>query len=288
MNQKSCALWKTRYESDFNQNTYLYHYTSISSAAKILHTDSLKFSKLSRMNDTMEAKPIITSYNPNHSQTMTEIVQYFQNTNRTKLQLLCLSRDYSRSRTKVDDYTKYADYSGRGFALPRMWAQYAANNCGVCLIFNKSLLIQLIKDTLGSALIHVDNVKYIPKFKTCDVDEDTFRSLDNYFISNKNDLFRDINAVGFFKKHIDFVKYNYFTKLDDWEGEREFRFLAYGDEEYFIRNVRDALEGIVVGECVDGADLSTIQHMCPINCDIIKINFTLLGCLLSDIERSSK
>ena len=29
---------------------------------------------------------------------------------------------------------KYNDYTGRGFSLPRMWAQYANNNDGVCFV----------------------------------------------------------------------------------------------------------------------------------------------------------
>ena len=120
-------LWRTLYENEFNPNAYLYHYTNISSATKILYYQNLKFSKLTKMNDTLEAKPKISQENAKNSDNIADIVQYFQDTN-NKLQLLCMSRDFGNSRTTVDEITKYSDFSGRAFALPRMWAQYASNN----------------------------------------------------------------------------------------------------------------------------------------------------------------
>ena len=277
-------IWRTLYEDEFNPNVYLYHYTSISSAAKILYYKSLKFSKLTKMNDTLESKPKISQNHTSDSESIADIVQYFKNTNDTKLQLLCMSRDFSNSRTEVDEQIKYSDFSGRAFALPRMWAQYASNNSGVCLIFDKEKLIQLIKDTLGSALIHADNVKYISKFKSFEISPEAVQSFSNYLVYNSNKLFRDINALSFLKNNIEFVKYNYFSKLEDWQGEREFRFLAYGDEEYYINHIIDALVGIVVGEHIEKSDLSFIRYLCPNNCDIMKINFNFTGCTLKNTE----
>lgn len=49
--------WFTLYQDDFNRDGYLYHFTSIEKAALILDSKSLKFSKITSTNDTLEAKP---------------------------------------------------------------------------------------------------------------------------------------------------------------------------------------------------------------------------------------
>ena len=58
-NCEDFMIWMTLFETEFDNRAYLYHYTSFESACRILYGDSLKFSSLSRTNDTIEAKPKI-------------------------------------------------------------------------------------------------------------------------------------------------------------------------------------------------------------------------------------
>ena len=276
-------VWKTMYEKDFNRNQFLYHYTNVSKAFKILYGKKLKFSKLNLMNDTLEAKPKLSFDKHVDSTTFQKIVQHFGYTNNNYLQLLCMSEDSNVEMKADNDRIKFSDYSGRGFALPRMWAQYADNNNGVCFIFDKSKLTSVIKKALGAELIGMGKVDYISHFKSFDID---LISVVEHVkkLGTKSELVRNINEVDFLKKYENFVRYNYFSKLDDWKGENEFRFLAYGDQDNYIDNIFESIAGVVVGESIEDSNLKIIELLCENQFEIMKISFNCDGCILTNID----
>lgn len=277
-------LWKTMYNQEFDNEKYFYHYTSVNKAIKILYGDCLKFSKLNRLNDTLESKPKISNKSFNDSKIFTNAFNYFREIANNDLQLLCFSKDSGKKDlNSIDLTTELTDYSGRGFALPRMWAQYADNNNGVCLIFDKEEIKKIISCSIGPMLVMDDSVKYVNEFANIDINYNEIGNLLdlNERIGNEGNKF--VFFLNFVKNNIDFIKYNYFTKLDDWEREQEYRFLALGNEEYFIKNISEALAGIVVGEKIDGADQSMILSMSKFNCQVMKINFSFQGCKLERI-----
>ena len=276
-------VWQTLYEEDFNSDRFLYHYTNFSKALKILCGKQLKFSKLNLMNDTMEAKPKIFFDDQTDSSAFKNIVQYFRHTNSQYLQLLCMSQDSKEKLTTDKKHVYYSDYSGRGFALPRMWAQYADNNNGVCFIFDKSKLVSKIKDTLDVGLIFDGDVRYISNFEQIDLN--LMGVVDHVKkASGGTTLFRNIKEIDFLKRHKNFVDYNYFRKLKDWEHEQEYRFLAYGDEDYYIHDISEVIVGIVVGEAIDNINLKTIELLGENKFEIMKILFNCDGCNLKNIN----
>lgn len=276
------AVWQTLYEKDFNPHQFLYHYTNITKAFKILYGKQLKFSKLSYMNDTLESKPKFFWSNQLDSYLLQTLTSHFSYVNNNYLQLLCMSRDSTEEVTTTNEHTYFSDYSGRGFALPRMWAQYADNNNGVCFIFDKAKLCSLVNEEIGEGLIHMGEVDYCTQFQP---PKANIKAVVDHLrrVSKGSNLFRNINEISFLKQYKDFSKYNYFSKLSDWSGEREYRFLAYGDDDYYISNIFESIVGLVVGEAIDNAHLNIIEHFCDKKFEIMKISFDCNGCNLNPI-----
>lgn len=264
--------WKPLYVDDFDFDKYLYHYTSVEKAIKILYSDSLLFSPLSGTNDTSEAKMKIAFEQSNliepheYERVVKKISEYFKQ-NTKIVQLLCFSMDAKikeadkkKYLSSINDKDKYYDVSGRGFALPRMWAQYASNNEGVCFVFDKNNLIKKINHEV--AFIKYGPVKYKKIF-------------DTYFINgSKMDLLNDriskvangsLTLLDMIQRDKDFLDYNFFAKLDDWSNEHEYRILSLIDnsqgkqEGLPITGVKSFLDGIVIGEKMDKAYEKTIR-----------------------------
>lgn len=277
-------IWTTMYNKDFNNKRYFYHYTSINKAIKILYGDCLKFSKLNNLNDTLEAKPKISSNSFGDLNKFNDALNYFRNMANNNLQLLCFSQDSNEYLLESTDLTtSLTDYSGRGFALPRMWAQYADNNNGVCLVFDREKIKEILGCTLGPMLVLDGSIKYISNFTDISIN---YNEIDNLLklhetIGNKENEY--VLFWNFVRSNEEFTKYNYFTKLDDWEKEQEYRFLALGSDDYFIKNISKALAGIIVGEKIDNVDQSIILSMSKSNCEVMKINFSFKGCNLQRI-----
>ena len=94
------------------------------------------------------------------------------------MQLLCFSMDKEKQVVyKGIAYTKederfFIDMSGRGFALPRMWSQYADNNCGVCLVIDKGKFENELAKRYDIVKIHCGRVDYQDEysFPPCRID----------------------------------------------------------------------------------------------------------------------
>ena len=277
-------IWNTMYNEDFNNERYLYHYTSVNKAIKILYGNCLKFSKLNNLNDTVESKPKMSHESFSELNEFKKAFDYFRKISNESLQLLCFSKDSTEHLQKSADLTTaLSDFSGRGFALPRMWAQYADNNNGVCLIFDREKLKSIIGCFLGPLLVTDNDVQYVNNFTDVCINLNEINNLLelNERIGNKNNEY--VLFLDFVKSNMEFTLYNYFTKFDDWEKEKEYRFLALGKDDYFVKNISKALAGIVVGENIDAVDQSIIFSMSKTICDVMKINFSFKGCSLQRI-----
>ena len=279
--------WYTLYNPHFNTEAYLYHYTSIEKAAMILDGDSLKFSKISKANDTLESKPRVNIENLSKDD-IEAIIQHFRTINENYLQILCFSQDQALFPDQVSEKTYYCDYSGRGFALPRMWAQYATNNNGVCLVFDKNLLTELISNTLIGCFIHEGKVEYVPQFDPYQIKPYNLKKLLQLVKKSSNAITTGIDHVAYLKKDACFVQYNYFCKLNDWATEHEYRFLAYGDEEQYIPNIKSALIGVIIGEQTKSYNQKIIQLFCDNNCSVKKVSFMYNGCTLENVYKQEE
>lgn len=291
-------IWKTLYTDDFDTNKYLYHYTSISSAMRIIKNNTLLFSQLSRTNDTSESKmkiffmPDSTISNDEYQKRVKAITEYFENQNRM-VQLLCFSRDLkikSSLLTHIDDKDKYYDVSGRGFAHPRMWAQYADNNHGVCFIIDKKKILAKINrmvDFFKNDAVTYKNFydMYIIDKKQMDILYERIQMMANGSLTLLNMVQKDKN----------FLKYNYFEKLDDWENEHEFRILTLIDNRSDInyrlpiKDFDQCVKGIVFGEkteCIDTETIRLFLNEYNWKCDTRKIVFKIHGYRLMQVEKA--
>ncbi len=193
----------------------LYHYTSYPSLLKILETKSLRFGLLEKTNDPKEYLDHSLVFSGNGYMEHCELYTYWISEEIKKYKLLCFT---------YDDVIE-------GFAHPRMWAQYASNNEGCCLVLNKEKID-----------IAINNLK----------------SEKNYFSINKKILYENqIPEIEYFvEKDIEeFVKSNIeyflFTKFIDWQNEHEYRYVIYENrtemQKDILLSIEDAIEGVYFG-----------------------------------------
>lgn len=276
--------WHTLFENSFYNDQYIYHYTNVNKAIKILNTDSLRFSPLNKTNDTMESKPKISVLDSKDSKKIKRIREYFVDLNAKSIQLLCFTMDYPKmNEIEVNEIDKYSNYSGRGFALPRMWAQYAKDNSGVCFVFNKTKLKEIIYEQFAPIIISDKKVDYYDQFGSFPVEYNKIESLLQLREEYGEGIENAIYNMNFFKKNIDFINYNYFSKLKDWEGELEYRFLLYGNKEYYVKKISSAISGIVIGEKIEEEYEEIISYFCDDICEVKKITFACNGCNLINV-----
>lgn len=285
----SFDIWKTLYSNNFNSEKYLYHYTDFETAIKIICSNNLLFSSITKTNDTTESKlKIDFEYKDTYEidiykNMVSEITKYF-NENFEIVQLLCFSMDLKiaeKDRKKyvaaLDAKNKFYDVSGRGFALPRMWAQYAKKNEGVCFIFNKDKLIQQVKKRI--AFSKCKKVTYNSFSKKHLISVERMEALYNKISLVSNGTLTLLDMI---QKDKDFLDYNFFEKLDDWKNENEYRIIALIDnknkQDYRmpINGMLSFLEGIVIGEKMDQAYENTIKLLVDSKdkkCEVKRIQF---------------
>ena len=288
-------IWKPLYVDEFDCDKYLYHYTSFETAIKIIYSNQLLFSLIGRTNDTSESKMKIVFGENNivdkdiYRKQVNTISEYFHQSTQI-VQLLCFSTDAKINENDKKKYLSimgkkdmYYDVSGRGFALPRMWAQYASNNMGVCFVFNREKLEELVKRKI--AFTKAAPVKYKKFFNRYIIDTERMDVLYDKIsmISNGS-----LTLLDMIRKDNDFLTYNFFTKLDDWKNEHEYRIVALIDnknhlDRLAIDKVSSCLEGVVIGEQIDPAYEKTIKILIQSmgnKCDVKKIQFTSRMCKL--------
>lgn len=288
-------IWTTLYSKNFDTSKYLYHYTTFDTALKIIDSDSILFSHLNNTNDTSEAKikvifsPEGISSQEEYNKYVNSITNYFEKHNKL-IQLLCFSmdtnldsKDIDKKNTSMHPKEKYYDISGRGFALPRMWAQYGDNSKGVCIVVDKEKLLELINKKI--CIKKHGPVIYRPFY-------------DSYIISKKmmDDLYEKISSkfngsyplLNLINDDHGFLQNNYFEKNIDWKNENEFRIITLVNEQTSnervpINDFSSALRGIVLGENIDTTNEKLIRlliknknesRLKPIECEIKRITFT--------------
>lgn len=107
--------------------SYLYHYTTLDSLAKILENMKLKFGALPTMNDfTESSKDSYTEFYDDKSVWMYD--------SKIKSQL-----------KRVKQLSLTQDGRFKGYAINAMWGHYADSGEGCCIAFNKDKIIECCK-----------------------------------------------------------------------------------------------------------------------------------------------
>jgi hypothetical protein len=154
----------------------------------------------------------------------------------------------------VQDYEPNAKVFGCCWARARLWEQYADVHRGVCLIFNKTLFEESLRDGLGEDSVSFGEVEYtrmgvaegaatfISDMRLMD-STTREQAVSEYLISRRQELF--------------------FLKSDDWATEYEFRaVLARSDGEYAFADYGQALVAVVVGERFPKWQVAGAQEIC--------------------------
>lgn len=284
-------LWKTLFDNNFDYDQYLYHYTSVEKAIKIINSNELWFSRISKTNDTTESKLRIkfkdsfTGKNILPDERTKAVSEYLSRTSDC-VRIICFSVDSKLKNEDLKDAEelhlnhakdKYFDISGRGFALPRMWAQYASNHEGVCFIVNKRLFDEQLSQL---AYCKSGKVKYNSFFTSYTIYELELQHLYNRCVQFTNGMLSFIDLIN---SDSSFMNYNYFEKQRDWENEKEYRYVTLVDStrsnfDVKIGNLFGYVEGIVIGEKIDIAFENVMRMLVKDKCSVKKIHFSTNMC----------
>lgn len=227
-----------------SQTQYLYHYTKSETLLKnILPSHSFRLGCMAKTNDPRESKDWLFGFGTNgdfSSLSDTEWARLKQEATRMAKQnskLACFTTD-SEKAVGMAINTIWE----RGFCMPRMWAQYANNHSGICLIIDRDEFRSCIAQSCPNETdLFEDYVQYKNRSQAPSL-------ANNPFIINYDFLkvAGTENAVQAHVRH--FQKELFFEKSIDWSQEREFRWLMWDQvhNEHFVP-LGNSLKGIVLG-----------------------------------------
>ena len=209
-------------QNDFmvNKNN-LYHYTSCDKACKILESMSLKPSRFVNLNDLNEARL-------EHLNCNIDIIPYININKRIRNNcfVLCFCRDNLNKRIG-------RNASMFGTNHPAMWAHYANNNSGICIVIDKKRFISKNKDIFN---------KHKCWYRFCDV---SYKE----YIDSQDIIYHNEPIDEFINKN---SKELFFTKHKDWSYEKEHRLLIHSKtiakQEDFLLNIEGCIRYIVLGK----------------------------------------
>lgn len=173
----------------------IYHYTKAESFFKILESMTLRPGDFNNLNDLNEAN-IYNLYTKKWKM-MFDVEEYIK----SKCNLICFTKNYKVKERK--DIQK-------GTNRPSMWAHYAENNNGVCIVLDKKKFIEINKSLLDNVFYRFEDIEY------------SFRNgVDD------NDLQKTSSSEDFIKEN---YKKIFYLKHRDWEYESEHRLFYVGDK----------------------------------------------------------
>lgn len=198
------------YELQSPNDGALFHYTKLESFLKIIGTMTLRSSPLCKMNDLNEANIDSLDWN-------------------TDFLMMIQAQKYVKEQCSIISFTKNymtGPICEEGSNHPALWAHYAEDSNGVCIVLDKEALLEINKKRLSKLFYIMEPVVYDVH---CAPDDG---------IMNKS--YADVK---------DFVRTNYkelfFKKHTDWSYEREERFFVEAPEVYL--NIKGAIKYIILG-----------------------------------------
>ncbi len=250
----------------------LYHYTKAETALEyILKNKQLRFSPIHNTNDPYEQCNLVFSINTDHFCTenmnakimgewMTKSFQVSHEIKNgvkalcfTKSKIICAKNDGLQAVA-----LKWAECCniGKGFARPRMWAQYAECFKGVCLEFDKTLLIQKMETDYSDFGLEFNDVTYPEEWEFADkvmqatsILEDKIATLSTKEL--QTELLEKYKQIYFYTKH------------PDWKDEKEFRFLIRdtGETDRFIGIDGGILKRVIIGTEMKDESIDKIKKL---------------------------
>lgn len=241
------SIFSNRVNDD---ESYLYHYTSASTLAKILESRQLRMGPYSRTNDpreTSEWNPTIDLDEGDEDLSSAELNKMFHRIGdiRDGVKLACFTLD-----SEIDQPQFRLPFH-RGWARARMWHQYANGHSGVCLILDRARWNRDLR-TMGenkSAAIYEGPVRYEDATLGQYQSLLTFSSTELRTGESNKSIKRILDGHG---------QELFFLKNRDWESETEYRFLAVSDSPEEYVSVSSSLVGIVLGQDFPSTEFSVL------------------------------
>jgi hypothetical protein len=240
---------------------YVAHYTRLETAVDyILKNRSLRLGPLTATNDPRETKTWLfalgrgsfSSLSSDELKNLAKRNVEFDKLLKHNHKVLCVSQD-------AEDTWKL-DFSKRSYGRPRMWAQYAGNHSGVCLLFDKQALHQAIEKAFGHEAIYFGPVEY---GDFSDVRTRGWAEHMEAFMLSGDEIATD-GLENVLRRHREKHHRVFFFRKDiDWEHEREYRWIVRGDtnDPVFIP-IEDALRAILLGIDSSPGRLTEIHAYC--------------------------
>ncbi len=193
----------------------LYHFTTIEAAKLILRDMTLKLSDPTKFNDPSDCSLAELS-----------LVDYkdYNKIERSwnSIRVLCFTTNW-----RENGVWQY------GYNHPRMWAQYAKNNTGVCIAIDEKAFRRENKNIFSSNRYTIKRVRYS-------------NSPERYSSTYR------INANNFLHKVDRYSEELFFCKNCDWKDERETRLVGFGFPEFL--SITDSISFIVLGSHIKEDD----------------------------------
>lgn len=200
---------------------FLYHFTSAKSLFKILETMTLKMSSFKNLNDLNENEVSLIF------QDFWEVLK-IEKIIAEHCQLLSFTQNFQNKRKSFIEC---------GCNHPRMWAQYADNNKGACIVINEENFIKTNSQTLNWIFWKIKDVDYKPCIPKVDLAEPT-------------------DPTKFLKKN---YKKLFFKKHNDWKQENERRLFCIGKQEYL--SIDNCIGFISLGSRFNEASYSKLSEI---------------------------
>ena len=233
---------------------FLYHYTSIETALNhILADQTIQIGSFRGTNDPKESK------NWEFSVAMGNMEASYEETTEARNAIAALIKDkakvlcFSQDKNYCDIEPLNHIYS-RGFAKPRMWAQYGGNHTGVCLVFDWAIIAKAMTEQFSGNTTDVywGAVRYVNR----QLGEDVLRS--GYTINYPQ--LKNLGREVYVRRHV-FSHHErlFFEKAADWRDEDEYRWVLISDRPGNLYvNFGPALAGVVFGQYTEESDISAV------------------------------
>ncbi|WP_394165529.1 DUF2971 domain-containing protein [Neptunomonas phycophila] len=239
------------------------HYSKIENIEKILKDKKVRFGPVANLNDPRESSlswidtgGIGHEFNYSAWREAEDLKSSVLN----KLRLFCgsgYSSDHNFDLNAVENQI---------YGKPRMWAQYAGDHTGFCILLDKENFQSCVQKHVSEAkhLIH-GKVQYTDSLSQLSggilIEYGSNNQLENYLFEIINENFM-LNSV-------------YFKKDIDWENESEIRWLLYSNSENdTLVEIDNSIKAVVLGYKFDNEKIEVVKEYCRIlACECYKISY---------------